>query len=119
MDPLLILLYYVSLTICYFRQLWNPLWIILSLDLLFHFLLNEKKELIVPLCCEVWGVANLGHWLAKLGCCPCKWKGGWSWLLDLECEAMIKKQNNDPSAWVPMDEDMVYVATIEFPLEDE
>ena len=32
---------------------------------------------------------------------------------------MIKKQNNDPSAWVPMDEDMVYVDTIEFPLEDE
>ena len=48
---------------------------------------------------------------------------------------MIKKQNNemvlklnrdfffffffDPGTWVPMDEDMVYVDTIEFPLEDE
>ena len=50
-------------------------------DLLLHFVVR---------CGQSWS-------LAKLGCCvrPCKWKGGWSWLLDLECEAMIKKQNNE------------------------
>ena len=110
----------------------------LSLDLLFHFLLKKKKREKEKTYCStlLWGVASLGHWLAKLGCCvrPCKWKGGWSWLLDLECEAMIKKQNKemvfklnrekkkkiDPGTWVPMDEDMVvYVDSIEFPLEEE